>query len=174
MTVQYIAVKCCGNRERLLDSVLSPPLRASRHDDQGWALFVLHEFLEPATLDKLIVAGSERSGLAAAVFTQSGDFAYCVGAHDAEISFRLVLNERVARVYKEGMWALKECEAFAGSAEWRPLAAASAARWASLIPQSVAVDDVLEILNRDWYYPEEAALDLLDALGTPLPPTGER
>jgi hypothetical protein len=169
MTFQYISVKP-GEGEHLLDSVLSPASAASRRVIQGWTIFILHEILEPATLEKLTAMGSERSGLAAAVFAQSSDYAYCVGAHDTKICFRAVLEERSAAVYQEGAWALEQCEALAGSSEWKSDAARRAQIWAARVPRSVNTTDVLDILDKDWLYPEVAALSLMHVLGVPVPP----
>lgn len=163
-TFQYILAQDGGDEYAARQINASSPL--SRHDLDGWTAFVLYDVLRLSELDELAVRASGARGLALAAFVEDSAYAYVVGARKGELSFRMVLQDRSAKAYREGVWALRQCASLSGSPSWKADAARRVVSWAAEI-RPVDVEAVLALADKDWVYATDAIEEFMDLVGVP-------
>ncbi len=143
------------------------PEEPGLHQADGWRAIVLPRLIELPQLERVAARLSSSSRLVAAVYVETSDYAYFVGASGGEVTFRAVLNDLIAQDSREGSWALEQCVALADSPIWRFDAAQRVVAWAAQIPKVVGVEDVLTLLNRNWVLATEAAAEFTRVIGVP-------
>jgi hypothetical protein len=79
----------------------------------------------------------------------------------------MVLEDRSAEAYLEGVWALKQCAAMSGSPSWKPDASRRVVGWAAKVPKLVDIDAVLGLADKDWIYATDAIKEFMDLVGVP-------
>jgi hypothetical protein len=162
---QYLMI---SNGEASSRTVLPElPEDAAWHQADGWSAIVFRELVGLSQLERVATRLSRSSRLVAAVYVETSDYAYFVGASAGEVAFQAVLNDLIAQDSREGAWALERCVSLADSPIWRFDAARRVVAWAAQIPKVVAVEDVLALLNKDWVLATEAAAEFTRLIGVP-------
>ncbi len=166
-TFQYLVVRDTGEGVEASRAAAAMPGPVTRQELAGWTVVSASELLVPSDFARIVAVASESGSLVIGVYSETGDFGYCVGASDGEVAFHVVLNDKNADNYPEGEWALKECFTMAGSPSWKDEAAQRVQRWAARIPEVVTAEAVLGMLNRTWIHAEDAVAEFVELLGIP-------
>jgi hypothetical protein len=166
LTFQYVLVRGAVPQ---LQAPEGPSFRGSRYDLAGWTAFIVdtEDLLSLAELEQLVATSSRAHYVALGNYVETSDYGYCIGASDGNIDFRFVVNPRGAEGLVEGMWALERCREASGSEAPNPETVEQVQSWAAKLGKTASAEDVLEILDRDWVYPEEGVREFVHLLEIP-------
>jgi hypothetical protein len=166
-TFQYLVVRDAGDGKAAARAAVTMPGAVTRQLLVGWTVVSASELLAPADFAHVATVASESGSLVVGVYSERGDFGYCVGASDGEVAFHVVLKDNSALNYPEGEWALELCFAMAGSPNWKEEAARRVQDWAARIPEALTAEAVLVMLNKHWIHAEDAVAEFVELLGIP-------
>lgn len=151
-------------------AMLRAPLPSATDAGNGWRSVELRRQLSPDQLDWLVVETARKVGAALAITLYETGFGYVVAATEDGREARLLVRPEAAEGTAEADAALERVGVGStDSARSRRNMAKTFAQWSVEAPRSVAVDALLELLERDDVSAEAATAELVAMLEISLP-----
>jgi hypothetical protein len=165
LTYQYLLVRGAAQG---LEAAENTP-RHVQHQVDGWTAFIVdtEDLVGLEQLEHAAAMTSRAHGITMANYVETSDYGYCVGARNGNIDYRVMVNPDGAEGLVEGMWALERCRADLGPGGWSPQVMERVQAWADSFGVAVSLDDLVEVLNRHWVYPEDGVKRFLQVVGVP-------
>ncbi len=146
-------------------------VHVEQHQLEGWTFFLLRRTLDLDDLDELAARTATRAPLVFAEYEEDSDYAYCAGASDGRIDFRVLFNHHLAGGYARGAWALERCGELAESSNrllgWERETAEQIEVWASRMSRAATTKQILALIKDRWAEPSDATRQLRQYLGIP-------
>jgi hypothetical protein len=146
-------------------------VQVEQHQLEGWTFLLLRRTVDLGDLDEIAARTATRAPLVFAEYEEDSDYAYCAGASDGRIDFRVLFNDHLANGYARGAWALERCNELAESSDrllgWKRETAERIQVWAKRMSRTITPKQVLELIEDQWIEPSDATRQLRQYLGIP-------